>query len=226
MSDITERKQAEETIRKSLVEKETLLREVHHRVKNNLASIIALIDMQRQGMADAATTRTFEDLMGRIRSMALVHEKLYQAENLSVIDIQDYFNGLVAHLLISFNKSGSVGYGVDAEGIGFTLEMAVPCGMIVNELVSNALKHAFPDGVPRLGAKQCEVAVSMTFDGTVYTLVVSDNGKGLPADFNWESTRSLGLRLVRLLGQHQLRGTLLFDNSAGTKAILTFRERS
>jgi PAS domain S-box-containing protein len=226
MNDITKRKQAEETIRKSLVEKETLLREVHHRVKNNLAAIIALIDMQRQGMTDAKTAGTFEDLMGRIRSMALVHEKLYQAENLSVIDIHDYFNGLVAHLLISFNKSGSVRHRVEAGGIKLTLETAVPCGMIVNELVSNTLKHAFPDGVPRLGEKRCDVAVSMTFDGTIYTLAVSDNGTGLPADFNWENTRSLGLRLVRLLGQHQLRGTLLFDNTAGTKAMLTFRERT
>jgi PAS domain S-box-containing protein len=223
--DTTERKQADEALRVSLAEKEILLREVHHRVKNNLAAITALLDLQQLIADDSATTSGLKDLQNRIKSMALAHEMLYQSENLSRIDFDDYLRALISHLRTSAGSQRNIICDVPANGVEVTLDIAVPCGMIVNELVTNALNHAFPESRACSGGTPCEVTVSMNSDGASYILTVADNGVGLPADFDWVRTKSLGLQLVRMLGQHQLGGTIDLDRTEGTKFRLAFKYR-
>jgi two-component sensor histidine kinase len=223
--DITARKRAEEALQASLAEKEVLLREVHHRVKNSLAAVIGLLALQRQAIDNSTVTAVLEDLSSRIKAMALVHERLYRSENLSRIAIQDYLKALISHLRTSFGSRGNIRCTIAADGIEMDLDTAVPCGMIVNELITNSLKHGFPGDKPRPGASHCELTVSMEWDGTTYTLVVADNGVGVPADLDWVATKSLGLRLVRMLGQHQLRGHIELDRTNGTRFTLTFGSR-
>ena len=157
-------------------------------------------------MEDSSATAALKDLQGRIKSMALVLERLYRSESLSRINFQDYLEALISHLRTSFGPGSAIRCEVALTDVEMTLDAAVPCGMIVNELVSNAFKHAFPQGV--CNETNCDIAVSIKRDGTAYTLTVADNGVGLPADLDWETTKSLGLRLVRMLGQHQLGGKL------------------
>ena len=224
--DITERKRAEEALRAALEEKEVLLREVHHRVKNNLAAIIDLLELQREGAAEAALACQLAELGNRIRSMALVHEMLYQSDNLSRIDFHEYLQTLVAHLRNAFDPSGAIRLEAAATGVYMDLDTAIPCGLIVNELVINALKYAFPGHRPWLGASACEIAVTAAWDGAAYTLTVADNGVGLPAGVDWATTRTLGLRLVRMLGQHQLGGQLELDGARGTRFSLRFGSKA
>ncbi len=155
----------EETLRASLVEKEVLLREVHHLVKNNLATIVGLIHLHQAGVDDAATAALLKDLEGRIRSMALLHESLYQSENLARLDFQGYLQDLVSHLSASFDSRGDIRVKVVAAGVDMDLGTALPCGLIVNELITNALKHAFPGGQPRPGEKDCQITVAVEGDG-------------------------------------------------------------
>ena len=224
--DITERKRAEEALRAALEQKEMLLREVHHRVKNNLAAIIGLLELQQEGMTEGPLARQLEELGNRIRSMALVHEMLYQSANLNRIDFQEYLQTLVAHLRHAFDPQGAIRIAVAATGVYLDLDAAIPCGLIVNELVINALKYAFPERRPRPGASACEMTVTVAQDGTACTLTVADNGVGLPAGLDWATTRTLGLRLVRLLGRHQLGGQLELDGVQGTRCSLRFGSRT
>lgn len=221
-TDITARRRAEEALRTSLVEKEVLLREVHHRVKNNLASVIALINMQQEANAGLAVTAGFTELSGRIRSMALVHELLMSSKTLSRIDLQDYFEKLVSRLHSSYQVRAEVTLSVVAAGVEMDLGVAIPCGLIVTELVTNAFKHAFPEGHPRPGECACCISVTAAWDGAAYTLTVSDNGVGMPADLDWTATTSLGLQLVILLGQGQLHGDIEMDRIGGTTFRLRF----
>ena len=223
VQDITERKLAEEKLVASLEEKEILLREVHHRVKNNLAAIIALLDMQRKALGNPAASTALANIANRIASMALVHERLYQSENLSQIDFQEYLSALVSHLRTSLNAPRDLRCSVNAKGIGMGLDGAVPVGMIVNELVVNAMKYAFPDNKPRPGARQCELTIALERKASTITLIVADNGVGLPESIDWDSTSTLGLRLVKMLGEHQLGGTVDLDRSDGTRFTLQFK---
>ncbi len=203
-----------------------LLREVHHRVKNNLAAIIDLLELQREGMPDSPVVSGLEELQNRIKSMALIHEMLYQSGNLSRVDFHGYLQALVGYLRDSLDPYGAIRFSVAAPEIWMNLDTAIPCGLIVNELVTNALKYAFPDHRPRPGASVCEIVVAVNWDGAAYTLTITDNGVGLPAHLNWTTTRTLGLRLIRMLGQHQLRGQLEFDGTCGTRVSLRFGPRS
>jgi PAS domain S-box-containing protein len=222
--DITERKQSEETMRASLAEKDVLLREVHHRVKNNLAAIIGLLELQRKSLSDHSAQTTLAELSGRIRSMSLVHEKLYRSESLSEINFQDYIRNLVSHLRTSFG-SPLIRCEIHAEGVNMPLDLAVPCGMIINELVTNALKYAFPDGSPAPDEDSCNIVISLTHEQGVYTLTVADNGLGLPKGFNFATVKTLGLVMVRMLGQHQLGGQFEFFQEHGTRVRLVFQPR-
>jgi len=220
--DISRLKQTEDALRCSLEEKETLLREVHHRVKNNLAAIIGLLELQREGMTEGPLACQLAELGNRIRSMALVHEMLYQSNNLNRIDFHDYLQTLVAHLRHAFDPEGAIRIEVAAPGVFMDLDTAIPCGLIVNELVINVLKYAFPGHRPGLGGSACEISVTVAWDGAAYTLTVADNGVGLPAGLDWATTRTLGLRLVRMLGQHQLGGQLELHGAHGTCFSLQF----
>ena len=225
VQDVTERKQVEAILRTALEEKETLLREVHHRVKNNLAAIVDLLELQRENVAEAPTSSLLAELRDRIKSMALIHEMLYRSGNLSRVDFRGYLQTLTGHLRDSLNSHGAIPIRVAAPEIWMNLDTAIPCGLIVNELVTNALKYAFPQHRPRPEASVCEIAIAADWDGAVYTLTVTDNGIGLPASLDWTTTRTLGLRLVRMLGQHQLRGQLEFDGTRGTRFSLRFNPR-
>jgi PAS domain S-box-containing protein len=223
--DITDRKRTEDLLKSSLAEKEILLREVHHRVKNNLAAIVGLLDLQRQITTDPSTVTAFQDLEGRIKAMALVHERLYRSKGIAFIDMEEYFTALMSDLRTTFVSAADFQCGVAAPGVRLALDVAVPCGMIVNELVTNAFKHAFPGGRPRAGEDLCSVVVSMESDDPSYTLSVADNGVGLPAGIEWQKTTSLGLQLIKLLGEHQLRGKVSLDETKGAMFTLNFPKK-
>lgn len=216
--DITERKQAEEQLRTSLAEKEVLLREVHHRVKNNLQVISSLISLQADSLPDEQMRPVFNDVRDRVRAMALVHEKLYQTGNLAQLNFAEYAASLLQYLWRSHGAlAEKVQLRFAISPIVLPIEKAVPCGLILNELAGNALKHGFPDG--RAG----EVAVELDCDPTAATacLRVSDNGVGLPVGRDWRQSGSLGLRLVHILAS-QLRGTLDIESNAGAQFKITF----
>lgn len=223
-TNVTPLKLTEELLTTALLEKEVLLREVHHRVKNNLAAIGSLLAMQQRLLNDAAGRNMLSELGDRIRSMSLIHEKLYRAENLARIDFQDYIKALVSHLRTSLDSPG-IHIQADARGVEMPLDFAVPCGMIINELITNALKYAFPGGHPAPGQDTCLIRVEMGQEGGRYTLTVTDNGVGLPPGFDWSKTKTLGMVLVRMLGRHQLGGNYIFDQQKGLRVTLTFNEK-
>lgn len=217
-----QRVQAEAQLRAALAEQEALLREVHHRVKNNFASVMALVELQRDLLADEGAANMLTDLSARIRSMAIVHELLYQSESLREIDLHEYLHVLVSRLPAIFSAGAAVKFRIEASGVRIGLDHAVPCGLIINELVTNALKYAFPQGKPRPGVDSCEIAITATWDGAAYTLTVADNGVGLPPDQDWATSKTLGLRLVKMLAQHQLHGQMDVEHSGGTTFRLRF----
>ena len=220
--DISERKQAEAALQLSLVEKEVLLREVHHRVKNNLAAIVGLFDLQRRAMDNTQALNVLAELSCRIKSMSLVHEKLYRSDSLASIDFHDYLHSLISHLRTSFGTA-RIRCDIAAQGVRMPLDLAVPCGMIINELVTNALKYAFTEN--RSVDCDCRIHIVLRRDDNTFTLSVADNGIGLPADFAWNTATTMGLTLVRMLGQHQLGGHYRVDQQQGTCFTLTFTPR-
>jgi two-component sensor histidine kinase len=223
--DITKRKQAEEALQASLAEKVILLKEIHHRVKNNLNSIIDLISLQENTLSDPVTIAEFTELSGRIRSMALVHQLLYQSKSLSHIDLHSYFESLVSRLNSSYHPRFPIDLSVVAQEVEMDIDDAIPCGLIVTELVTNAFKYAFPHGRPHQGEEVCRIAVSAAWDGKAYTLTVSDNGVGLPAGLDWKESKSLGLQLVTLVGEQQLKGKVEVLQDGGTTFHLRFSPR-
>ena len=208
VQDITERKRAENLIKASLEEKEVLLKEIHHRVKNNLQIISSLLDLQSSNL-DEVARRIFEDSQNRINSMALIHEELYNSTDLAHVDFKTYASNL-AEALIGTYGAASVGLNIVVDALPLTLDKAIPMGLIINELVSNSLKYAFPDG----GTGQIHISLKAVGEDA-FALVVSDNGIGLPADVEPKSPRTLGLRLVYTLAQ-QLRAKVELVREGGT----------
>jgi PAS domain S-box-containing protein len=247
--DITERKRAEETIRASLAEKEVLLKEVHHRVKNNLMTIIGLIKMQEAKADNKMFNSLLLELEGRVRAMAMVHESLHKSANLAHVNLQNYIETLGAHICAQFGTDRELRFSVQSAGVDVGLDIAVPCGLILNELITNACKHAFPAGQPgeirisfqehtgvKFYTQPEESGTALRRDrsrpvptnnpGTArraptYELTVADNGVGLPAGLDWEKAETLGLRLVKMLSQ-QLNGSIELDRSSGTVFSLQF----
>ncbi len=217
--DITERKETQDRIRHSLAEKETLLREVHHRVKNNLQVISGLLNLQSLYIDDAGVRAIYKESQNRIKTMALIHEELYQREDLAHINLADYIQNLTDNLMASYSMTGKrVKLALDLEDIDIVIDTAIPVGLIVNELVSNALKHAFPG---RMGG---EIKVSLRrIDKKQNELVVLDNGIGLPEDLDIQEMASLGLRLVSILAE-QLDADLKVEAGGSTTFKLTFGE--
>ena len=221
ITNITERKRAEEIIRASLLEKEVLLKEVHHRVKNNLMLIIGLIKMQGTKTDNEMFKPLLLELESRVRAMALVHESLHNAGDLSRIDLQNYIETLTAHIRAQYGAERDIRFRVQAVDVKVELDFAVPCGLILNELISNAYMHAFPGDKPCSGAGQCEINITVDRAGDVLELTVADNGVGLPEGTNLENPETLGLRLVRMLSQ-QINGSIELDRSAGSVFRLKF----
>lgn len=218
--DVSDLKRAEQQIRADLAEKEVLLREIHHRVKNNLAMVSSLIGLQSHCAPDEIHRRMFEDIQARIRSMALAHERLYQTEGLAVLHVGDYLSGLVDELRFSSSPVGthiSVTKQVDEISIG--LDTAIPLGFIATELFSNCVKHAFPD----LRKGTIHISLRSGREGEM-ELIVRDDGVGMPADFDLESSQSLGLVLVKTFTR-QLRGEMEIHGHQGTEVVVRFREK-
>jgi PAS domain S-box-containing protein len=214
--DISERKAADEKIRASLEEKDVLLREVHHRVKNNLAVISSLFYLQSNYSSDRAVAGLLQESQDRVRSMALVHESLYRSTNLTAVEFRDYARGLAEHLIATYHAtSGLVHLNLEMEPIELTLEQAIPCGLLLNELVTNALKHAFR--TPR--APELTITGSRTPDGRC-EIGVHDNGVGLPEDL--VADRTFGLRLIRLLGTQLDADVSIRRVDPGTEARISF----
>ena len=215
--DITERKRAAAALEASLREKETLLNEVHHRVKNNLQVISSLLSLQAGYVKDHQLGEMLQDSQNRVHSIALVHEKLYRAGNLARINLGEYLETLTEHLQAALGDSlDRVQLVVEASDLELPLDSAVPCGLVVNELVTNALKHAFPDG--RRGSVTVRAALG---SGKKVTVSVADDGIGLGADVSLEHSGSMGLRLVTTLAR-QLAGQLVVSRNKGTLVELTF----
>ncbi len=215
-TDITERVQAEAQIQTSLQEKEVLLKEIHHRVKNNLQIISSLLDLQSDYIQDKQVLDALKDSQNRIRSMALVHTQLYQSKDLGQIDMATYIWNLVSYLNQAYTISlGGITWQIDIDQFFLDIDTAIPCGLIISELVSNCLKHAFPEN------REGQIRLDFRPDGHFFKLVVSDNGVGLPLELDFPHNKSLGLQLVGML-IHQLDGTIEIDRNGGTTFKITF----
>jgi PAS domain S-box-containing protein len=215
--DVTERKQAEDKIKASLLEKETLLKEIHHRVKNNLQIISSLLRLQSRQIRDRQALQLFTESQNRVQAMALIHEKLYRSSNLAKIDFEEYIKTLVEELFRGYDaRKRSITFNANVDRVSLAIALAIPCGLIINELVTNCLKYAFGEAV---GGQ-----ISISLQERVrdqFILTISDNGVGLPEDLNFRNTNSLGLQLVCRLTK-QLEGTIELDRSQGTKFKIVF----
>ena len=210
-ADITDRKHADEQIKASLKEKEVLLKEIHHRVKNNLQVVSSLLSLQGAYIRDPQDAQLFKESQNRVRSMALVHERLYRSENLAKIDFGEYIHSLTAGLFQTWRgKVGGMTLDVLIADLFLDIDISIPCGLIVNELVTNSLKYAFPDG------REGKISVRMECDrdGTL-VLEVSDNGVGLPENIDFNKPKSLGFELVGALS-YQLGGNVEVARNGGT----------
>jgi PAS domain S-box-containing protein len=219
MSDITQRKMAEEQNRNSLKEKELLLKEIHHRVKNNLQIISSIITLQSEYITDKEGQKAFAESKNRIDTMALIHEKLYMSEDISRIDFSDYVNELVGNLSISYGINiDIVKMKIDIVNVFLDINTAIPLGLIINELVSNIMKHSFPEG------RKGEFWISLHLDEAGrFTLVVSDNGIGFPQDMDFTNIRSLGMKLVNSLTK-QLGASIELNRKTGTTFKIIFQD--
>jgi len=214
MYDITERKRAEEQIRESLEEKE-----IHHRVKNNLQVIMSLLRHQAEYAHDQKIHDIFLESQSRIKAMSFIHEKLYESDNLAKIDLRDYISSLAKSLFSTYKvNTAQIHLAVDADDISLGIDTAIPCGLIINELVSNSLKHAFPNN--RIG--RIAITVRAVRPGE-FELVVGDDGVGIPTGLDIMNAKSLGLHLVSLLAKNQLRGNIEMMRNGGTSFRIRFK---
>ena len=214
--DITDWKQAENQLKESISEKDMLLMELHHRVKNNLQIVSSLINQQSRYIDDEVSIRAFMETKNRVHSMALIHEKMYQSRDFVHIDFPDYIKMMVHNLFQSYQLASKIQPAFDTEKLFVGIDIAIPCGLIINELVTNSLKYAFIEaetGIITIGIKNLE-------DNKV-EIRVSDNGKGLPEDFSIDTMSSLGLTLVKVLTA-QLDGELLLEKENGTTWKIRF----
>ncbi len=219
ISDITELKKAEELIRESLKEKELLLGEIHHRVNNNMQVISSLLNLQQSQISDKKYADIFKDNRSRIRSMAIVHNILYQSNNFAKVDFHDYIDSLIKELFNIYGaRADKISIEKDVKDILIGIDNAIPCGLIINELLSNSLKHAFP--------KDRKGRIKIAFhpkDKDEYELVINDNGKGIPENLDIRNTKSLGLKLVTILAEDQLNGKIELRRSGGTNYNIRFK---
>jgi PAS domain S-box-containing protein len=236
VQDITEHKRTEEALAKI---EETRVKEIHHRIKNNLQVISSLLSLEAEKFTDSIILESFKESQNRIASMALIHEELYKGDKIDTLEFGDYLRKLTADLFSSYNIHKNISLNLDLEQIYLGLDTAIPLGIIVNELVTNSLKHAFPNGnkweisislkkIKDLGVNKevsrADSACSQKKDFQ-YTLTVADNGKGIPEEINFRNTDSLGLQLVNILVE-QIEGCLELRRNRGTEFFIKFNDIS
>jgi two-component sensor histidine kinase/PAS domain-containing protein len=217
IQDIAEDKKAKELIKSSLKEKETLLHEIHHRVKNNMTVISSLLSMQARKSHDERIKDALNESQSRVYAMSAVHETLHNSENLSEIDLQSYLSKITTSVFQTYSTDHrEVNLKSDIEDSPISINQAYPTGLIINELISNSLKHAFPE------KKKGEISVCMRRRDKELEMVINDDGVGIPDDFDWRNTKSMGLNLVRTLVENQLDGSIDMENQNGTKFTIKF----
>jgi PAS domain S-box-containing protein len=224
MQELTDR---ESQLREALAEKEVLLSEIHHRVKNNLTAFIALLGLEGSYDNSPAGMAFRKDLQNRARSMALIHETLYKTKKYAEVDMNIYLTTLVEQIVASYKPRKTLKIILDAREISLDLGRGPPIGLIVNELVTNSLKYAFPGGCKSDrsdGVEPCTIRIALSKDSGMYTLSVSDNGVGLSPDFNIRTTQTLGLKLVNFLAKHQLGAEPEINTEKGTEIFFRFKE--
>jgi PAS domain S-box-containing protein len=215
--DVTERKKAEDQIKASLVEKELLLKEIHHRVKNNMQIINSLLSLQSKYITDKKALDSFQETRSRVLSMALVHEELYRSGDLSRISVSHYIESIAKHLFETYNTNPElVTLKTSIENVHLGIDMAVPFGLIISELISNALKHAFPDG------RKGEITIDLHQDKDLLHLMIRDNGVGMSQEVNLDDPDTFGLMLVSVL-EKQLDASVAFERDKGTTAKIDFK---
>lgn len=218
--DITERKKAEDQIRQALREKEILLREIYHRTKNNMNVITAMLSLRAENCGDEALARTFKDIENRIKAMSLVHQKLYESQDLSRIDIRDYLTDLASLLIKTGGPSaGRIVLENEAEPLRLPIDTAIPLGMVVTELFSNVFKHALAEGAE----VRVRLRLARSEPGEI-ELTFSDDGVGTPPGFDFRNSRTLGLQTIFMLVEHQLRGRCDFEGGRGVSCRIRIPE--
>lgn len=219
LMDITKTKMAEEEIRRSLHEKDMLLKEIHHRVKNNLTVLSSLLNLQSRYIKDEASKNIFKESQNRARSMAIIHELLYKTHDLKRINFGDYIHTLTTELFRAYVANDRIKLNMDVEELMVDVNTAIPLGLIVNELVSNSMKHAFPD------SRSGNINIQFKLNENTYSLVVADDGVGFPENMDIQNTDSLGLRIVNMLTE-QIEGDIKVERENGTKFTIKFTEES
>lgn len=218
--DITNRKKSEEQLHKAIQEKEVLLRELHHRVKNNLQVMTSLLGLQSEMLKDKKAKEALRVTQMRVKSIALIHEELYQAKDLANVNFGEYLKLLIENLSEVYNANPRIQFHLDLNGTQLNVDTAVPLGMIVNELVTNSLKYAFP------GNRRGNISIQLhPVEGSNYLMVIEDDGVGIGNDFETKQHNSLGMQLVQILAQ-QLSGKVEIERGQGTRFNVTFKERN
>ena len=220
--DITDNKRAENEVKESLKEKEALLKEIHHRVKNNMQIISSLLSLQSRYIKDKESFGVFKESQNRVKSMAMIHERLYNSKGLSKIDFREYVENLVYDLFYSYGiNQNFIKIEIDTDDISLNVDTAIPCGLILNELVTNSIKYAFPG--EECKHKECKIYIKLHRNSENFLLIVGDNGTGLPEDVDLEHTETLGLRLVRSLVD-QIDGTIELHRDGKTEFKIIFNQ--
>lgn len=215
--DITERKLHEDQIKHALKEKDAILREVHHRVKNNMQIISSLLNLQLEHLHDKKDVELFKESQNRVKSMSLIHGNLYQSENLSEINFNDYTQDLLRELCISHDIDPDIKLNTDLEDVILNIETSIPCGLIINELATNSMIHGFPEGM------KGEIYVGLSSQDKILTLTVRDNGVGFPEGIDLDNVETMGMNLVKTL-VGQLDGTIELNRENGTEIVVKFKE--
>ena len=222
ITDITDRKMIDQQLQASLKEKEVLLREIHHRVKNNMQVMISMINLQCEKIEDKHICDELNKIADRINSMGLVHNQLYNSKDFLKVDIHEYINRIAQNLFVSHGvDSAKISLKIGKSDIALSLDNAISCGLIMNELITNCLKYAFPEN--RTGEIRVEFGYSG--DGQL-ELRLGDDGVGMPANFDFRDSDTLGVKIVKAIAEHQLGGTVELDRTKGTKFLVRFKERT
>ncbi len=220
--EIQERQKVETVILESLKEKEILLKEIHHRVKNNIQIVLSMIRLQGSKVQDEKYIRMFQECANRVQSMALMHEKIYDSPKLGAVDFSDYLQDLVSELVQVYDvDSNLVEIQIETNGISLDIDQGIPCGLVILELISNSITHAFP------GEMKGFVKITLSFldeTSNLLELKIKDNGIGLPIGFDFRNNKSLGLQIVKTLCEKQLKGKIDLNRSPGIEFIIHFKK--